>query len=518
MKKVVAAVAVLLMTVSVLLLALAPDTLSMIVVGCMLVAVILGFFMGLLPTIQYSSAFRHGKSSLEQTMDIQSTENWIAVFKLDSLFHQRELDRIFSEYKAKVMAQKDAGEILSSIEDYISEDSLALATWQTVVLQIPGTLTGLGILGTFVGLVTGINSVGFSSVEATMDSIATLLGGIETAFFTSISGVILSIVFNILNRMTWNAMLREYGVFVEIFHKNVIPSAEEQMRKQQCADMRGILSQLDRMPKGDGYSLGSPNTPQSQANEQALMKQVVYGLKNGEFTFYLQPVINISTRKIVAAEALVRWQHPTLGLLAPSSFVPMLERNGYITRMDTYIWDQVCRNIRRWIDAGIRPMPIRVNISKTDLMAMDVPGFFSGVLEKYRIPPRALELEISIKSFVQSPTTTVEVAAVLRRQGFKVIMDGFNGDYISVNMLNGMETDSLKLDLRACGNLEYGAMAAIFAQAKRLNVELSAEGVENASQVTDLKKCGCETVQGYFFHKPMSLETFENLSEQGQSL
>ena len=104
MKKVVAAVAVLLMTVSVLLLALAPDTLSMIVVGCMLVAVILGFFMGLLPTIQYSSAFRHGKSSLEQTMDIQSTENWIAVFKLDSLFHQRELDRIFSEYKAKAVS------------------------------------------------------------------------------------------------------------------------------------------------------------------------------------------------------------------------------------------------------------------------------------------------------------------------------------------------------------------------------------------------------------------------------
>ena len=120
-----------------------------------------------------------------------------------------------------------------------------------------------------------------------------------------------------------------------------------------------------------------------------------------------------------------------------------------------------------------------------------------------------------MKAFVQSPTTTVEVASTLRRQGFKVVMDDFNGDYISVNMLKNMEIDSLKLNLRACGNLEFGSMAAIFDQARKLNVEMSAEGVENASQVTDLKKCGCEVAQGYFFHKPMSIEAFEDLSDQG---
>lgn len=515
MKKLIVAVAAVLITISGLLLALAPDVLSMIVVGCMWLAILMGFFMGLLPTILYSSAFKQGKISLEQTMDIQSTETWIAVFKLDSLFHQKNLDRIFSEYKAKIMAQKEGGEILSSIEDYISEDTLSLATWQNVVLQIPSTLTGLGILGTFIGLVTGINSVGFSSVEATMDSIATLLGGIEAAFYTSISGVILSIVFNILNRMIWNTMLREYGVFVDAFHKNVIPSAEEQMRKQQCADMRGILSQLDRIPKGDSVSLSNANAAQSPANEQALMKQIVQGLKEGQFTFFLQPMVEINSRKILAAEALARWNHETLGILAPGSFMPVLERNGYITRLDTYIWEQVCKSIRRWIDAGIRPVPIRINISKTDMMAMDVPGFFTNMLEKYRIPPRALELEVSVKAFIQSPTTTVEVTGALRRLGFKVVMDGFNGDYISVNMLRGMETDSLKLDLRACGNLEAGALAAIFDQARKLNVEMSVEGVENAAQVTDLKKCGCEVAQGYFFHKPMSIDTFEEVSSQG---
>lgn len=513
MKRIIVLVAAVLITVSVLLLVLAPDTLAMIVVGCMWIAVILGFFLGLFPSILYASAFRRGRANLEQALAIQSTENWIAVFKLDSLFHQKELDRIFIEYKSKVMDQKEAREIVSGIEEYISEDSLSLATWQNVVLQIPGTLTGLGILGTFVGLITGISSVGFSSVEAALDSIATLLSGIEAAFYTSISGVILSIVFNILNRMIWNTMLREYGVFVDAFHKYVIPSAEEQMRKQQCADMRGILSQLDRIPKGAVYAMNTGDTSASQvSNEQAMMQQIIQGLKKGEFTFFLQPMLEMNGKKVVGAEALVRWQHPTLGLLSPGSFIPVLEKNGYITRLDNYIWEQVCANIRRWIDGGIRPVPIRVNISKTDLMAMDVPGFFTNMLEKYRIPPRALELEISVKAYVQNPNTTAEVAGTLRQLGFKVVMDGFNGDYISVNMLKGLELDALKLDLRACGNLESGAIAAIFEQAKRLKVELSVEGVENAAQVTDLKKCGCQVAQGYFFHKPMSIEAFENLS------
>lgn len=515
MKKVIVAVAAVLITISGLLLALAPDVLSMMVVGAMWLALLLGFFMGLLPCILYGSAFRQGRLSLEQAMDVQSTETWIAVFKLDSLFHQKDLDRVFAEYKAKVMAQKEGGEILSSIEDYISEDTLSLATWQNVVLQIPGTLTGLGILGTFIGLVTGIHSVGFSSVEATMDSIATLLGGIEAAFYTSISGVILSIVFNILNRMIWNTMLREYGLFVDNFHKNVIPSAEEQMRKQQCADMRSILSQLDRIPKSGSFAGPSTNVPRDQASEQALMKQIVHGLREGQFTFFLQPLVDIHTKKILAAEALVRWNHETLGLLAPGSFIPVLERNGYITRLDSYIWEQVCRNIRRWIDAGIRPVPIRINISKTDLMAMDVPGFFTSMLDKYRIPPRALDLEVSTRAFLENPTTTIEVTGALRRQGFQVVMDGFNGDYIAVNMLRGMEVDSLKLDLRACGNLESGALAAIFDQARKLGVEMSVEGIENAAQVTDLRKCGCQVAQGYFFHKPMSMDAFETVSSQG---
>ena len=160
MKKIIVLVAALLISVSVLLLVLAPDTLSMIVVGCMWIAVILGSFLGLFPSILYANAFRTAKNNLEQTMAVQTTENWIAVFKLDSLFHQKELDRVFSEYKLKVLMQKEAKEILSGIEEYISEDALRYQE-NTVVDTISIGSDGIGrsqelFLGSYLVRQTGI--------------------------------------------------------------------------------------------------------------------------------------------------------------------------------------------------------------------------------------------------------------------------------------------------------------------------------------------------------------------------
>lgn len=514
MRKMIAASAALLLTAGCLLLSLVPDTLSMLILVIMCLVVIMGFFLGLMPSLLYGNGFRIARQNIENALDIQSTENWIAVFKMDTFFRQKELDNMFKEYKNRVEIQKEEGEIVSDIEEYISEDVLSLRTWQGFVLQIPGVLTGLGILGTFVGLISGISSIGFSSVEAALESISLLLSGIQTAFYTSISGVILSILFNILNRLSWNSMLREYGLFVDSFHKVVIPTVEEQERKRQSKDIKNILARLDRIPKNMGYSLSAPGsgTAGTHGNEQILMPQIVEGLKNGEFVFYLQPRVDLFSRKIVGAEALVRWQHETLGLLTPASFVPILEKNGYITKMDAYIWELVCQNIRKWIDAGIRPVPISINLSKTDILAMDVAAFFERMLNKYHIPPRILELEIARIAYVQNPKTTNDVAGTLRQMGFKVMMDGFDGDYISVNMLENVEADALKLDLRFMANYENNDIGAIFEQARKLNIDVLAEGIENTEQITTLKKAGCIEGQGFYFYKPMSIEKFETTS------
>ena len=514
MRKLIIGTGALLLAAGGVLLSIAPDTLSMLVLGVMCAVLVLGFFVGLMPALSYGSGFKTARQNIEHTLDVQSTETWIAVFKIDTLFRQRTLDNLFRDYKNKVEQQKEDGEIVNDVEEYISEDVLSLRTWQGLVLQIPGILTGLGILGTFFGLITGISSVGFSSVEAALESVSTLLGGIETAFYTSIAGVVLSILFNILNRMIWNTMLREHGMFIESFHKLVIPSVEEQMRKKQGQDVKNILNRLDRIPKNPGFSLSMPGSSNAVAatNEQMLMPQIREGMKKGEFTFFLQPIIDLNTRKFVAAEALVRWNHETLGVLPPSAFIPILEKNGYITKMDTYIWELVCKTIRKWIDAGIRPVPIALNLSQMDILAMDIPGFFEKMLEKYHIPPRALELEIAKIAYVENKDATVDVARDLRRFGFKVIMDGFDGDFISVDMLENVETDALKLDLRFLPDGKENELAIYFEQARKLGIEMMAEGIENTEQISELKRAGCTVGQGFYYYKPMSIEAYESAS------
>lgn len=187
MKKMIVCTAALLIAADGLLLSLAPDTLSMLILIIMSSFIALGFFLGLMPSLMYGTGFRVARQNIEQALDVQSTETWIAVFKMEFLFRQKTLDNLFKDYKNKVEQQKEDDEIVSDVEEYINEDVLSLRTWQGFVLQIPGILTGLGILGTFIGLITGISSIGFSSVEAALESIAVLLGGIETAFYTSSS-------------------------------------------------------------------------------------------------------------------------------------------------------------------------------------------------------------------------------------------------------------------------------------------------------------------------------------------
>ena len=202
------AVAAVLLASAGILTALAPDTLSMMILLCMCALLAMGYVLGLMPCMQLTAGFSSARQNIDQALEVQTAETWYAVFKMDTPFRQRELDKLFRLYRDEADMQKEAGEVISDIEDWISEDTLALQTWQGLVVQIPGTLTGLGIIGTFVGLLMGISGISFSSVEAALESVSVLLSGIETAFYTSIAGVILSILFNIFNPMLWNSLLR----------------------------------------------------------------------------------------------------------------------------------------------------------------------------------------------------------------------------------------------------------------------------------------------------------------------
>lgn len=514
MKKSIISIGILFVGVGALLLSIAPDTLSMLIIGAMCLIIAMGFIMGMAPTVLFEGGFKQGMKSIERVQEVNASTTWIAVEQADYFFHQTVLDKLFHSYKSKIRAQKQNDMIVSDIEDIINEEALALRSWQSVMIQIPGTLTGLGILGTFLGLITGISGVGFSSVEAALSSINILLAGIQTAFYTSVVGVIFSIMFNIIYKFLWNSMVRSMGLFMEEFHMNIQPDVEEQMRIRQYQDMQKIVERLDRLPKDRGFSLAtiaSANVSNG-ANELQMMPEIRDGLKNGEFVFFVQPRYDLGDKKVIGGEALIRWNHSELGVMSPKMFLPVVEQNGFITKLDKYIWEEVVKTIRRWIDAGIRPIPISVNISKMDILAMDVAQFFTEMVHKYHLPPRYLELEIAQNAYIQSTSATLEAESSLRQSGFKVIVDGFNGDFATLTALGKSQADAMKLDLRFVDDRDISeTIEDIFEQARKIRIPIVSVGIENTEQLNVLKHCGCTEGQGFYLDKPVSLEEFEAL-------
>lgn len=495
--------------------AYAPDGLSMAFIIVMEVVIGLGAVFGVLPVMQYARGLQTGLKGVERAMENRTGSAWTMLEDAEDLFRQGTLDGIFRTYQEKLKSQRESSQVLSDIDDYINDDVLALHSWQSIIMQIPGTLTGLGILGTFVGLIIGIRGIGFSTVNAALASVQTLLGGIQVAFYTSICGVILSLLFNFVYRMAWNVMVRNLGVFTESFHKNVVPPVADQARYRENRSLKQITELLERLPKNAGFSvsagnLGGGGAPTGAETEQILMPQIVNALRDEEFTFLLQPRYDLNTRKIVSGEALVRWNHKKLGMLAPSVFIPLLESNGYITKLDQYIWEQVCVTLRRWIDAGLRPLPLSINVTKTDILAMDVADFIDGLVKKYRLPPRTLEIEIAQNAYLQAAGAAIDTETNLRQAGFRVVMDGFEGDYIALGSADGFQADALKLDLRRTDGAP-NTLTAAFDKGRELKMTLIAEGIENMEQLATLRKCGCTEGQGFFLSKPVTLEEFETM-------
>ena len=510
-------VAVLLLS-SIALAAYSPDLLSALIVGLMCIIALAGCIHGLLPTISITGGLLNGQKSIRKASETEGSSAWVAALQIDRFFQQKTLDGLFEDYREKVQHQRETGQIVSDLDEVLNEDVLALHTWKGVIAQLPGTLTGLGILGTFVGLLLGLRGISFVTVEAALGSVQSILAGINTAFYTSIAGVILSILFNITNNVLRTIMNRETGLFLE-FHKSVIPTTDEQARYSSRREVRQILELLERLPRNAGNGVLSRETVQSAGlNERVLMPQILDGLRKNEFTFFLQPRYDLNTRRVVGAEALVRWNHPVLGVISPAVFIPVLENNGYITKLDQYIWEEVCKTIRVWIDAGVRPVPIAVNVTKTDILAIDVAEFFSEMLKKYRIPPKYLNIDIAKSAYLETHGALSDTEAQLQQMGFRVILDGFDGDYVELSALGGFGTDLLKLDLRSAAlQNKTDVLPGIFAQARTLRLNLLAEGIESTEQLNVLRKAGCTEGQGYLFSRPLSVDEFVRILKVGHS-
>lgn len=190
--------------------AFAPDLLSFIIVVFMCLIAAGGMIFSLFPVIHFTIGLENAQKNLRRAAAVQTDSVWLAAAQQEHFFNQKTLDRLFGEYRDKIRGQKEFGQILSDIEEYINEEILGLISWHGVVVQLPGIMTGFGILGTFVGLILGIREIGFETVEAALSSVQQILAGIDTAFYTSIVGVILSILFNIFCNVLYYSSDSDY--------------------------------------------------------------------------------------------------------------------------------------------------------------------------------------------------------------------------------------------------------------------------------------------------------------------
>ena len=260
------------------------------------------------------------------------------------------------------------------------------------------------------------------------------------------------------------------------------------------------------------------------ARDHRLLTEVQQALERGEFTFYAQPKCNMTNGKIVGAESLVRWIHPERGLIPPGEFLPLLESNGFISDLDRYIWEEVCRSVRNWIDEGHRPIPISVNVSRMDIYALDVVATFRELIEKYDLDPALIELEITESAYVEEYEIIPKVVDELRQAGFTVLMDDFGSGYSSLNMLKDVQVDILKIDMKFLEMSEQsagkgvGIMEAIIGMARLMGLRFIAEGVETREQMEFLLNLGCDYGQGYYYYRPLPREEFEALLLDEKSL
>ncbi len=485
---------------------MAPDFLSMLIMVVMSVAIFFGFAFSLIPISTYTQGFRNGRQSIDRTFEINADYVWTAVERIMPFFKQKQLDAMFEEYLRNVKDQKEKGVVISDIEDVINEETLAIRSWRGVTLQLAGVLTALGLLGTFLGLITGISTVEFSSAEATMESIETLLRGISTAFYTSIVGVILSILFNIAYRLVWNIMLREMQLFIEQFHTYIQPSADEQIRAKQYLNTERMIEALDVLRTNSNMSRNTSATDPAQ--EQRMMIDILSGLKRGEFTFILEPVCSLADRRVIKANSILQWNHSVLGTVQPSVYMPIVEADGFIAKLDQFLWEEVCEAQYNWIEAGAHPVPIILNIRKTDLLALDVYDCIRTLIDDRDLEPRYIEVAIDESAYMICHDEAQKAEKQFLQNGFKVSIGNFTGNLVK---LGKTAADEICLDLSA--SMEDGDLERIFAQAMNAHLNLTCEGISSAKELADIKRYGCLVGRGAHLYPEMSRMEYEKLMQ-----
>ena len=282
----------------------------------------------------------------------------------------------------------------------------------------------------------------------------------------------------------------------------------------QCKQNEQILEAIDKATIAHDEIVGDYNkkycifdeTMENRILEEHEIEEIMdEALENEEFEIYYQPKINILEEKIVSAEALVRWNRNGK-MISPGKFIPLFEKNRFILKLDLYIFEKVCKDIKEF---NLKNITFSVNVSKEHFNALDFIDEYDKIAKKYKINPKNIELEITESAGID--TNITKIMKEIKKRGFNISLDDFGTGYSSLNMLQDMPIDVLKIDksfIDKIGNSKIDLIKHIINMANELGIITVAEGVETKEQVKYLKNVGCTIVQGYYYSKPLNKNQF----------
>ncbi|WP_414526908.1 EAL domain-containing protein [Nodularia chucula] len=284
--------------------------------------------------------------------------------------------------------------------------------------------------------------------------------------------------------------------------------------------LRAIMNRLNRQATLKMYLSGSNQpatqtfTPKMQLLEMNLHR-VIHQKKFHEFEVYYQPIVDIDSGKMMAAEALLRWNSPELGEVSPGEFIPVAESTGLITAIDTWVLETVCQQIRVWKDMTGKSLKVAVNIS---VLEFNHPNFFRKLnefLEINNLDPRFLEVELTESMIIQNANSAIAIMNQLHNLGVGIAVDDFGTGYSSLIYLKNLPIDTLKIDRYFIHNVDNDSQKsaitkALIQMAHNLNLQVIAEGVETEFELSFLRQNKCDAMQGFLFSRPLPAAELEN--------
>ena len=250
-------------------------------------------------------------------------------------------------------------------------------------------------------------------------------------------------------------------------------------------------------------------------NENKMTRWMRQGLSEKEFQIYLQSKVNLEQSEVTGAEVLIRWNSEPFGFLPPDEFIPLFEKNGFIVELDFYVLEATCRILKQSLEISPeRTVVLSVNVSRVTLFQNDFIKRFVQMAERYGVPPKYLEIEITENVFIFDANTVEQILSQLRSYGFSISMDDFGSGYSSLNLLRELPIDVLKIDrifLQESIRVEkaYAIIKSVVEMAHSLNMVVVCEGVETLEHAEFLKTIHCAVGQGYYFSKPIPLSAFQ---------